>query len=515
MIKAYAGAFLDTISPKFGWTDSFFSYLDDHLAVLLNATAKAPNQYLIISVVTTSGAIGRIALRLGGPVDKEKVDYPRSHPLFVHWFGLLEEGFNLSHTLMRSFAATEALEQMSLLTNAAILAGHGEHVRVTALPGFQKIHKTCILKADAYHTSMAGDCLIKILKIWLFALVQPSTLAAVASDHICAAVQEMVLLQHALPRQFSTDLKDPATVLCVKSSTDSYTLQDICMCILSWDFKDDWQRNLGTDKVIEIIDLLKTVSVSAGTDWASVKTYTEAIYEIAFLIFKGTPPGLDELHKRAARYRHQDDESRQDALERHAGEVTRELIENWFDPKREWHDCEHSLFSTVGLAAVAFKAGARARQVRCAGTNPAIFSHDRRNPEEWGRRTGRALGLSAIVCRMGARPSRGSPTGGQLVNDVAHGRPFYSGYMSGRSGNFGYPQVELGFAFFLVVPRNLQLTDKDGALFHKWQGMAVEPNMMRDTYERVWAIRGPLQDQIRERRMKKKDAPKNIDTDSK
>ena len=101
------------------------------------------------------------------------------------------------------------------------------------------------------------------------------------------------------------------------------------------------------------------------------------------------------------------------------------------------------------------------------------------------------------------------------MNDVAHGRPFYSGYMSGRSGNFGYPQVELGFAFFLVVPRNLQLTDKDGALFHKWQGMAVEPNMMRDTYERVWAIRGPLQDQIRERRMKKKDAPKNIDTDSK
>ena len=34
--------------------------------------------------------------RLGGPVDKENVDYPRSHPLFVYWFGLLEEGFNLA-----------------------------------------------------------------------------------------------------------------------------------------------------------------------------------------------------------------------------------------------------------------------------------------------------------------------------------------------------------------------------------------------------------------------------------
>ncbi|MFZ0817044.1 MAG: hypothetical protein WAM78_16085 [Candidatus Sulfotelmatobacter sp.] len=235
---------------------------------------------------------------------------------------------------MRSFAATEALEQMSLLTNAAILAGRGEHVRVTTLPGFQKIHKICILKPDAYHTSLAGDCLIKILKIWLFALVQPPTIAAVASDRVCAAVKEMVLLQYALPRQFSTDLKDPGSVLCVKSSTEKYTVQDICMCILSWDFKDDWQRNLGTDKLIEIIDLLKTVSLSAGTDWASVKTYTEAIYEIAFLIFKGTPPSLDQLPARVSQYRHQDDESRQDALERHVGEVTWELIERWYDPKR-------------------------------------------------------------------------------------------------------------------------------------------------------------------------------------
>src|ERR1700738_3666442 len=149
------------------------------------ATAKAPNQYLITNVVTATGAIGRIALRLGGPIDKDKIDYPRSHPLFVHWFGLLVEGFNLSHTLMRSHAASEALEQMSLLANAAILAGHGEHVRVTVLPGFQGIHRTCVKKPSAYHSTLAGDCLIKILKIWLVALVQSAKIAAVASDHIC------------------------------------------------------------------------------------------------------------------------------------------------------------------------------------------------------------------------------------------------------------------------------------------------------------------------------------------
>lgn len=268
-------------SKYFGTTDAFFSYLDDHLAVLMVAAAKAPNQYLITNVVTTTGAIGRIALRLGGPIDKDKIDYPRSHPLFVHWFGLLVEGFNLSHTLMRSHAASEALEQMSLLANAAILAGHGEHVRVTVLPGFQEIQRTCIQERDAYHVALAGDCLIKILKIWLFALIQPAKIAAVASDHVCESVRDMVLLQQALPRPFSTDLKDPANVLTSRVPTDRYTLQDICMGILSWEFQDEWQRRVATDKIIEIIDLLKTLAVSSGADWASVKNYTEAIYEIS------------------------------------------------------------------------------------------------------------------------------------------------------------------------------------------------------------------------------------------
>jgi len=58
------------------------------------------------------------------------------------------------------------------------------------------------------------------------------------------------------------------------------------MCILSWDFKDAWRRRSATDKVIEIIDLLKTLSLSPGAGWASVESYTEAIYEISFLISK-------------------------------------------------------------------------------------------------------------------------------------------------------------------------------------------------------------------------------------
>ena len=114
---------------------------------------------------------------------------------------------------------------------------------------------------------------------------------AVATDHVCESVRDMVLLQQALPRPFSYELKDPASVLTARVSTDRYTLQDICMCILSWGFQNEWQRRLATDKLIEIIDLLKTLTLSPGAGWASVKNYTEAIYEIAFLILKGIPAG--------------------------------------------------------------------------------------------------------------------------------------------------------------------------------------------------------------------------------
>lgn len=497
-------------SKYFGTSDAFFSYLDDHLAVLMAATAKAPNQYLITNVVTTTGAIGRIALRLGGPIDKDKIDYPRSHPLFVHWFGLLVEGFNLSHTLMRSTAASEALEQMSLLTNASILAGHGEHVRITVLPGFEGIHRKCMQQPSAYHFALAGDCLIKILKIWLFALIQPAKIAVVASDHICEGVKEMVLLQQSLPRPLSFELKDPASVLSVKTSSERYTLQDICTCILSWDFKDDWQRRVATDKLIEIVDLLKAVTFSPGADWASVKSYTEAIYEISFLIFKGIPAAYQHSSN-MSKYRHREEqEAWQEILESHIRDVTREMVEMWYDPKRKWFDCEHALFSIVGIASVAFKATGRTHAKSIALEIIERYSQMLNETRENNGHIQEDHWDYLQLCAAWARGLLGEvELADKLVADVAHGRPFYSGYLPGGSSALGYPQVELGFAFFLPVPSNLQLSNGDGALFNKWQAMAVEPNMLRDTYERVWSIRGPLQDEVRSRLIaaKKKPAP--------
>jgi hypothetical protein len=491
-------------SKYYGTGDAFFSYLDDHLSVLLVATSKAPNQYLITNVVNTTGTIGRIAMRLGGPVDKEKIEYPHGHPLFVHWFGLLMEGFDLSHTLMRSTAASEALEQMCLLTNAAILAGYGDQVRITVLPGIQKIHRTCLLTMDAYHSSLAGQCLIKLMKIWLFAIVQPAKIAAVASDHFSETVQEMVLLQQAIPRQPNFELKDPASVLTVKLAEDNFTLQDICGCVLAWRFEEDWQKRFATDKIAEIIQLLKTLTLNAKSDWAGVKSYTEAIYEISFLILKGLPDGLLRQSGNRSRY-HQDDETPQEVLEQRIGDVTRELIEAWYGPKRDWYDCEHALFSIVGLASVAFKATGRAHAKTIA---LAIIERYSEMLDETSTNRGNIPDDHwdyLQLCAAWARDLLGEVAlADKLVSDVAHGRPFYSGFHPGHSTAFGYPQVELGFAFFLPVPRNLQVSRSDKELFNRWQAMAVEPGMLHDTYERVWAIRGPLSAEIRSRHAAKK-----------
>jgi hypothetical protein len=153
------------------------------------------------------------------------------------------------------------------------------------------------------------------------------------------------------------------------------------------------------------------------------------------------------------------------------------------------------------MAAVAFKATGRAHSKAVA---LEIIERYSQMLDETQKNNGRIRDGHwdyLQLCAAWARDLLGEvQLADKMVSDVAHGRPFHTGYLSGGSSNMGYPRVELGLAFFLPVPRNLQLSNNDGALFNKWQAMAVEPNMVHDTYERVWAIRGPLHDEIRSRR---------------
>ncbi len=248
--------------------------------------------------------------------------------------------------------------------------------------------------------------------------------------------------------------------------------KNICMCILSWEFQDEWQKRLATDRLIEIIDLLKTVLMSPGADWASVKNYTNAIYEVSFLILKGIPEGLA---KQSDEKYHQDEQLRHEILEHHIRDVTRELVEQWYSPLREWFGCEHAIFSIVGMAAVAFKATGRVHAKTIA---LEVIDRYSQMLDETQKSNGRIPDDHwdyLQLCAAWARDLLGEvPLADKLVTAVAHGRPFYSGYLPRHSSAFGYPQVELGFAFFLPVPGNLPLSNDDGALFMAGDGGRAE-----------------------------------------
>ena len=247
--------------------------------------------------------------------------------------------------------------------------------------------------------------------------------------------------------------------------------------------------------------------MNPGSDWASVKSYTDAIYEISFLIFKGIPARLSQQSAKKSKYG-RDEESRQETLERHIGNVTREMVEVWYEQKREGFDCEHALFSIVGLASVAFKATGRthAKEVALAIVERYSEMLDGTTKNNGDIPDDRWDYLQ--LCAAWARDLLGEAgLADKLVSDVARGRPFYSGLYSGDSTAFGYPQVELGFAFFIPVPGNLQVNRSDMELFNRWQAMAVEPGMLNNTYERVCAIRGHLHDERNRQREAKKKKP--------
>jgi len=154
-----------------GSTDQFLGYLNDQLATLAKAAAKAPNEYMVMNVVTTIGAIGALALEVGrGPnlSDAPKREYPESHPYFSHWQTLLGECFELTHGLMRTTAASEVLVQLTKLTKKAIDLGYAEDASMSFPSELKRMYATCLAKRTPYHLSLAGQCITTIMDVWSY-----------------------------------------------------------------------------------------------------------------------------------------------------------------------------------------------------------------------------------------------------------------------------------------------------------------------------------------------------------
>jgi hypothetical protein len=509
-LRTVADAYAQGRKKYFGTGDSFLDYLINQFSTLLKVSAKSANETLVTNVITCCGAIGKICLSLGEEhtSPEREPDYPKGHPWFVHWFGFLNEGFDLSHTLMRSTAASEAISQMTSLTNTAIEKNFAENAMITYLPQISQIHAKCLLVQDPYHLSLAGECVISTMNVWMFSVAQPNTVWAHISDSMTETVKEIALRHQKIQKLPSFDLLDSSSALTVKVAEDRYTIQDICFALMHRKFAEDWEKRHALDVIIDCIEMITELATNlTPKEWAIAKAYIEALYEISFLTFRELPATLTSLSKEEVELnRIAMERSRQQKLEDTLSDSVGKLLD-WSDTG-EWaaFSTEQVLFSILGLAAASYKISGRDSLKSLASTNIKRYfegilkdlkADARINDARWDY-----LQLCAAWCfGLLDEPDLGT----KLVEHVANYRPFKFGYVSGSSGRYGslgYPQGELGMDFFVVVPRNIvsHLTNSDMEQFESLRALAMDDQILVDTYRKVEHIRGPIRDRLLEER---------------
>jgi hypothetical protein len=500
----------------FGSTDHFLDYLNDQLAALGKAAAKSPNEYMVMNVVTFIGIIGAQALEVGRGPNPPKAKYPESHPYFSHWQGLLGECFDLTHGLMRTTAASEVLKQLSKLTKKAVDLGYGDDASMSFPAELKRIYAMCLGNRSPYHLSLAGQCVTAAMEVWSYSLSRHEAVIAGVSGAMCEAVKQMALDFQRVEKLPSFDLKDPATTLTSKFSEEHITLQDIALSILTRPVKERWQRSSAVADFRELLNLAsELLKDAAAKDLSFAKQYGDAFYELALLIFVGLPSQWYEPAHPAEKYSNINRPTVQGLFESKLAQTIKELIPLYHRARRMVHDWDHKLFSLIGMAA-------------------AIYS-------ETGRESARLLAVEAILCYrdlIADSLSKNESVADQawdylqltsvwvrhllkdvdladsFVEAVANGRPYRFGILesSGKQGwgSYGYPNVSfLNSDFFLSYPQNIghRLSETVSQMLKRWQDCLMNPDELRDTYERIEKIRELVLKRIVEQRDREKEKP--------
>jgi hypothetical protein len=499
-----------------GSGDQFLSYLNDQLAALAKAAAKAPNEYMVMNVVTTIGTIGALALEVGrGPdiPDKPKPEYPESHPNFVHWQAVLGECFELTHGLMRTTAASEVLTQLTKLTKKSVDLGYAEDASMSFPAEVSRIYATCLAKRTPYLLSLAGHCVRAIMDVWNYSLGRRETAMAGVSKAMCDAVKNMLLAFQAVEKLPSFDLKDPVTTVTSKLSEDQVTLQDIALSILSRPIKDDWQRRSAVAEFEALLDLVSELVKDAAAKEASfARQFGEAFYDFAVLVFTVLPNDWNEPEHEAEKYFHIDREPVQVKFENKIGEIIKELIPLYHRAKMPVLDWEHGLFSIVGMAAAIYSETGRESAKLLAtdailcyrGLIDAARKKDQRvRDDDWDW-----LQLAAVWVR---HLLKDVALADALVNEIAIGRPFSFGMFLGSGkhgwGSYGYPNISfLGSDFRILWARNVghRLNETVRKTVKHWEDLLMNSDQLSDTYERIEKIREPIRKRLTEQYEKQK-----------
>lgn len=333
-------AYTDKRKHYIGGDDQVFSFINDQMASLIKASAKSPNQHLITDIITRTGFLGRLTLKIGkypNTINGNIVREQRENPLVMYWIDLLKEGFEISHTLMRSTAASEAIKQMEYIAIEALKEGYSEVFMYCYLRTLRQVHQTCLRQIDAYHSTLSGECLRSLLKVWFYPLLDPNCKVPIYHIHAKAleTLKEMALQEIKLNIPLALGFNNVVHTLTTKIATDRITLQDI-FCILAlrrW--KDERERSVVVENMKSLIGLIADLGTEAiSTKQALSINYGEALYEMGYIVLRGNNEFTPELQKEL-------EESIFDAWERLTLLYCRNKDTNCYN----W---EHPVFALVG-----------------------------------------------------------------------------------------------------------------------------------------------------------------------
>jgi hypothetical protein len=505
----------------FGTQDRVLSFANDQMAGVIKESAKSPNESLITEAISCVGDIGTSSLAIPPtPRENERTVKQRmsssNHSLCGHWNWLLKEAFLQSHMLMRSTAASEAINQLYRIALAAYQMEYGDVIFVGFTSAISEIHKVCILKPDAYHLTLAGNCIQKTVNVWGFVSRKYGQWAAMhdLNDQLADTIVSMATLHFKVDRMPMFNFKDVSNVLTSKLEESELILQDVFFITMTRSFTERWEQRSAVEDLKRIIKLLVNLTMCGVEQKVSGSGgFVAALYEIGYFVLRGLPPQFAPIKQpevdRPVLYERVEPSNQQI--------IEEALFKAWLElfpvlMNRDTHlglEGHQSFFAIVGLGMVVYaERGDETLKEKLIQIVTEYFdwcirqnkNSDRGLRGDWWD----YLQLFGAWC---FHFLHANDLANAIASAVGRGRPFsytiggfIGGSSHGRYGSYGYPEGGLHSDFFLPWLRNLQpqqyLNEQDWERFKSWQEQLMKEEVLLSYFEIVEETRKPLREKF-------------------
>jgi len=324
-------------------SDLVFTYINDQMSALIKSTSKSSNESLIRDAVYFTGSLACLTFELEKKPNVEMEGYPSlnfHNSQASHWINVLNESFSLSHMLMRSTAASEAIAQVRKVSLHASATGDSDTIAYGVIPLLKQMHSVSLNQPDSYHISLAGQCIESLIDIWWSTLKSgsPNLNQFQINSEIRKSLYEMAMLDFRTEKEFSLQFMDVASVISLRTSARRIIFADIFMEIAvvnvnSEDRKKRIEKSDGLEGLIELLQMISSDAIESGSQ--DVLKLLHSFYEIGYL----TLFLVSEIDEEIGVY-----------IQTIAYGNWEELVSALFESKTVLvHEWEHPMFSLFGL----------------------------------------------------------------------------------------------------------------------------------------------------------------------